>query len=63
MAKWVGRVTFEDGTELEKEYPVRAKTYWQEVEEQYNCECDILIRAVDTGKQVDWFSVDYVEED
>lgn len=62
MAKWIGRVRFTDGTEMEKEYPFRAKNYSEESEEQYQCESDILCEAVDTGKEVEWYSVDYVEE-
>lgn len=60
---WHAVAEFSDGTTLEfdKLYNANGNSALEE-EEQYAIESDLLNRAVNTGKEVTFYSVDFVED-
>lgn len=59
---WHAIAEFSDGTTLEFDKLYNANgNYALEEEEQYAIESDLLSRAADTGKEVTFYSVDFVE--
>ena len=59
---WHAIAEFSDGTTLEFDKLYNANgNYALEEEEQYAIESDLLSRATDTGKEVTFYSVDFVE--
>ena len=63
MAHWEAIARFTDGTEIRFNKPYTADgNYETECEQQYAIECRLLEKAVDTGKDVEFYSVDFVED-
>lgn len=63
MGKWLAKATYEDGTEIEKEYPYTANgNYYLEEEEQYMIECELIEDNYYSFGECTWYSVDYVED-
>lgn len=54
---------FSDGSELEFTRPFTAKGSRAEDEQQYDIECELLEKAVATGKEVIFYSVNFVREE
>lgn len=62
MGKWIAKATYEDGTEIEKEYPYTANgNYYLENEEQHKIECELIEDNFYKYGLCTWYSVDYTE--
>ena len=60
--KWIARAEYEDGFEIEREFPYTANgNYSKECDEQYEIECWLAGFACDHGSWTS-YSVDYVCE-
>ena len=60
---WEAIAMFSDGSELEFTRPFTAKGSRAEDEQQYDIECELLEKAVATGKEVIFYSVNFVREE
>ena len=59
---WHAIARLEDGREIEFNRAYTANgNYAIECEQQYRVECELLARASSTGKEVVFYSVDFVE--
>lgn len=62
-AHWEAIAEFDDGTTLEFDKPYTANgNYALESEQQYNIECELLEKASNTGKEVVFYTVNFVED-
>lgn len=60
MEHWEARATYEDGYEIDKEFPYTANgNYLKEDEEQYKIEAWLIEEA---HEGCTWYSVNYVAE-
>ena len=58
---WECIAELSDGSEIRFERLYRANgNYNKEEEEQYNLECELLEKAIATGKEVTFYTVNYV---
>lgn len=63
-AHWEAIAEFDDGTTLEFTKPYTANgNYDLEQEQQYNIEQELLDKAVNTGKEVVFYTVNFVCDD
>lgn len=62
-AHWEAIAEFDDGTTLEFTRPVTVKGWQAENDQQYDIECDLLDRATATGKEVVFYTVNFVCDD
>lgn len=63
-AHWEAIAEFDDGSTLEFTKPYTANgNYALEQEQQYNIECELLDKAVATGKEVVFYTVNFVGEE
>ena len=61
---WEARANLANGESLERRFPYTADgNYVLEIDEQYACECWLMEEASERGTTVDWYSVDYVQEE
>ena len=59
---WHATARFDDDTTMEFNRAYTADgNYAVECEQQYRVECELLARASNTGKQIVFYSVDFVE--
>lgn len=58
---WEARAEYADGTEVCKNIPYIPGSIWQDNEEQYRIECELIERGNNHGGCT-WYSVNYVEE-
>lgn len=60
---WHAIARLDDGTEFEFNRAYTANgNYAVECEQQYRVECELLARASSTGKEVVFYSVDFVSD-
>lgn len=63
MEHWEAIARFSDGTELGFNRPYTAEgNFLAENEEQHKIECELLHKAVETGKDVEFYTVNYVDD-
>ena len=63
MAHWEAYARFTDGTDIRFRKPYTANgNYEAEEEQQYRIECDLIYKATETGKEVEFYTVDFVED-
>jgi len=62
-AHWEAIAEFDDGTRLEFTRPCTVRSYADVEEQQYNIECELLDKAVDTGKEIVFYTVNFVCDD
>lgn len=62
MGYWEARAEYADGSEVCKNIPYIPGSIRQDKQEQYDIECDLILRGDKHGGCI-WYSVSYVEED
>ena len=63
MAHWEAIARFTDGTEIRFNKPYTCNgDYEAEQEQQYRIEQNLLSKAADTGKEVEFYTVNFVED-
>lgn len=62
-AHWEAIAELDDGTRIEFIRPCTVRNYADVEEQQYNIECELLDKAADTGKEVVFYTVNFVGED
>ena len=62
-AHWEAIAEFSDGTTLEFTRPVTVSGLEAEADQQYDIECELLDKATNTGKEVVFYTVNFVCDD
>lgn len=62
-AHWEAIAEFSDGTTLEFTRPVTVSGLEAEADQQYAIECELLDKATNTGKEVEFYTVNFVCDD